>query len=190
MAGGYVWHSTGRGKTLTSFKTAQLATQLDYIDRVLFVVDRQDLDNQTQREYNRFQKDCVKGTVDTAALTARKRGNGRIPGNIPRNAGNDGPYACITRPFILRAIAHDSMAYGRSVIERIALPEQAHTYTIGANDTTLIGTERTGKQREQCRFPVTVAPHDTDAIARIDAERHTVEHYFRGKLDPNFFTTK
>ena len=71
VAGGYVWHSTGSGKTLTSFKTAQLATQLDYIDRVLFVVDRQDLDNQTQREYNRFQKDCVKGTVDTAALTAQ-----------------------------------------------------------------------------------------------------------------------
>ncbi|MBQ7190816.1 MAG: type I restriction endonuclease subunit R [Kiritimatiellae bacterium] len=70
-AGGYVWHSTGSGKTLTSFKTAQLATKLDYIDRVLFVVDRQDLDNQTQREYNRFQKDCVKGTVDTAALTAQ-----------------------------------------------------------------------------------------------------------------------
>ena len=68
-AGGYVWHSTGSGKTLTSFKTAQLATRLDYIDRVLFVVDRQDLDNQTQKEYNRFQKDCVKGTVDTGALT-------------------------------------------------------------------------------------------------------------------------
>ena len=68
-AGGYIWHSTGSGKTLTSFKTAQLATKLDYIDRVLFVVDRQDLDNQTQREYNKFQKDCVKGTVDTGALT-------------------------------------------------------------------------------------------------------------------------
>jgi type I restriction enzyme R subunit len=68
-AGGYVWHSTGSGKTLTSFKTAQLATKLNYVDRVLFVVDRQDLDNQTQKEYNKFQKDCVKGTVDTAALT-------------------------------------------------------------------------------------------------------------------------
>lgn len=70
-AGGYIWHSTGSGKTLTSFKTAQLATKLDYIDRVLFVVDRQDLDNQTQKEYNKFQKDCVKGTVDTGALTAQ-----------------------------------------------------------------------------------------------------------------------
>ena len=68
-AGGYVWHSTGSGKTLTSFKTAILATQNPAVDRVLFVVDRQDLDNQTQREYNKFQKDCVKGTVDTGALT-------------------------------------------------------------------------------------------------------------------------
>ena len=70
-AGGYIWHSTGSGKTLTSFKTAQLATKLDGVERVLFVVDRQDLDNQTQREYNRFQRDCVKGTVDTGALTAQ-----------------------------------------------------------------------------------------------------------------------
>ena len=70
-AGGYVWHSTGSGKTLTSFKTAVLATELENLDKVLFVVDRQDLDNQTQREYNRFQKDCVKGTADTKALRAQ-----------------------------------------------------------------------------------------------------------------------
>ena len=70
-AGGYVWHSTGSGKTLTSFKTAQLATGLREVDRVLFVVDRQDLDNQTQREYNKFQKDCVKGMASTEALRAQ-----------------------------------------------------------------------------------------------------------------------
>jgi len=55
-AGGYIWHTTGSGKTLTSFKTAQLASQLDYIDKVLFVVDRKDLDSQTQKEYDRFFK--------------------------------------------------------------------------------------------------------------------------------------
>ena len=55
-AGGYIWHTTGSGKTLTSFKTAQLATNLDYIDKVLFVVDRKDLDYQTMKEYDRFQK--------------------------------------------------------------------------------------------------------------------------------------
>ena len=55
-AGGYIWHTTGSGKTLTSFKTAQLATKLDYIDKVLFVVDRKDLDYQTMKEYDRFKK--------------------------------------------------------------------------------------------------------------------------------------
>ena len=70
-AGGYIWHSTGSGKTLTSFKTALLASQLDYVDKVMFVVDRQDLDDQTQREYDKFQKGCVAGTANTKALTAQ-----------------------------------------------------------------------------------------------------------------------
>ena len=70
-AGGYIWHSTGSGKTLTSFKTAQLASKLDYVDKVLFVVDRQDLDDQTQREYDKFQRGCVAGTANTKALTAQ-----------------------------------------------------------------------------------------------------------------------
>ena len=55
-AGGYIWHTTGSGKTLTSFKTAQLASNLEYIDKVLFVVDRKDLDYQTMKEYDRFEK--------------------------------------------------------------------------------------------------------------------------------------
>ena len=55
-AGGYIWHTTGSGKTLTSFKTAQIASALPYIDKVLFVVDRKDLDYQTMKEYDRFQK--------------------------------------------------------------------------------------------------------------------------------------
>ena len=54
--GGYIWHTTGSGKTLTSFKTAQLACDLCYIDKVLFVVDRKDLDYQTMREYDKFEK--------------------------------------------------------------------------------------------------------------------------------------
>ena len=55
-AGGYIWHTTGSGKTLTSFKTAQLAQGLKFIDKVLFVVDRKDLDYQTMKEYDRFEK--------------------------------------------------------------------------------------------------------------------------------------
>ena len=67
-AGGYIWHTTGSGKTLTSFKTAQLATNLDYIDKVLFVVDRKDLDYQTMKEYDKFQKGAANGNRNTKIL--------------------------------------------------------------------------------------------------------------------------
>ncbi len=68
-AGGYVWHTTGSGKTLTSFKTAQLASKLPSVDKVLFVVDRKDLDYQTMREYDRFQKGAANSNASTAVLT-------------------------------------------------------------------------------------------------------------------------
>ena len=67
-AGGFIWHTTGSGKTLTSFKTAQLATKLDYIDKVLFVVDRKDLDYQTMKEYDRFEKGAANSNKSTAIL--------------------------------------------------------------------------------------------------------------------------
>lgn len=67
-AGGYIWHTTGSGKTLTSFKTAQLATGLDFIDKVLFVVDRKDLDYQTMQEYDRFQKGAANSNKSTKVL--------------------------------------------------------------------------------------------------------------------------
>lgn len=66
--GGYIWHTTGSGKTLTSFKTAQLASGLPYIDKVLFVVDRKDLDYQTMKEYNRFEEGAADGNSSTAVL--------------------------------------------------------------------------------------------------------------------------
>lgn len=66
--GGYVWHTTGSGKTLTSFKTARMATELDFIDKVFFVVDRKDLDYQTMKEYQRFSPDSVNGSNSTAEL--------------------------------------------------------------------------------------------------------------------------
>jgi type I restriction enzyme R subunit len=68
-AGGYVWHTTGSGKTLTSFKAAQLARQLPYVDKVLFVVDRKDLDYQTMREYERFEKGAANSNTSTRVLT-------------------------------------------------------------------------------------------------------------------------
>jgi len=66
--GGYIWHTTGSGKTLTSFKTAQLASKLDYIDKVLFVVDRKDLDYQTMKEYDRFKKGAANSNTSTSVL--------------------------------------------------------------------------------------------------------------------------
>jgi len=67
-AGGYVWHTTGSGKTLTSFKAAQLASRLPSVDKVLFVVDRKDLDYQTMREYDRFEKGAANSNASTAVL--------------------------------------------------------------------------------------------------------------------------
>ena len=67
-AGGYVWHTTGSGKTLTSFKTAQLASRLNFVDKVLFVVDRKDLDYQTIKEYDRFQKGSANSNTSTAIM--------------------------------------------------------------------------------------------------------------------------
>ena len=68
QSGGYIWHTTGSGKTLTSFKVAQIATKLDFIDKVFFVVDRKDLDYQTMKEYQRFSPDSVNGSNSTAGL--------------------------------------------------------------------------------------------------------------------------
>ncbi|GHT41210.1 hypothetical protein AGMMS49921_03930 [Endomicrobiia bacterium] len=67
-AGGYVWHTTGSGKTLTSFKTAQIASSLEYIDKVLFVVDRKDLDYQTIREYDKYENGAASSNTNTAIL--------------------------------------------------------------------------------------------------------------------------
>lgn len=78
--GGYIWHTTGSGKTLTSFKTAQIASKLPYIDKVLFVVDRKDLDYQTMKEYDRFEKGAANSNTSTAVLQRQledrdRRGN-------------------------------------------------------------------------------------------------------------------
>ena len=73
-AGGYIWHTTGSGKTLTSFKTARLASDLPYIDKVLFVVDRKDLDYQTMKEYDRFEKGAANSNSSTAILERQLRG--------------------------------------------------------------------------------------------------------------------
>lgn len=75
---GYIWHTTGAGKTLTSFKTAQLASEIDGVDKVIFVVDRRDLDTQTQSEYEAFEKGAVDGTDNTFELIKRLGGGSKI----------------------------------------------------------------------------------------------------------------
>ena len=72
-AGGYIWHTTGSGKTLTSFKTARIASQLSYINKVLFVVDRKDLDYQTMKEYDRFEKGAANSNSSTTVLERQLR---------------------------------------------------------------------------------------------------------------------
>ena len=74
-AGGYIWHTTGSGKTLTSFKTAQIASNLEFIDKVLFVVDRKDLDYQTMKEYDRFEKGAANGNRSTKILQKQLEDN-------------------------------------------------------------------------------------------------------------------
>ncbi|MBR2124642.1 MAG: DEAD/DEAH box helicase family protein [Acetobacter sp.] len=69
--GGFIWHTTGAGKTLTSFKTARIASRLDFIDKVLFFIDRQDLDYQTMKEYDRFEKEAANNTKSTRILEER-----------------------------------------------------------------------------------------------------------------------
>ena len=75
---GYIWHTTGAGKTLTSFKAAQLVSELDDVDKVMFVVDRHDLDTQTQSEYEAFEPNAVDGTDNTDELVKRLHSNSKI----------------------------------------------------------------------------------------------------------------
>ena len=74
-SGGYIWHTTGSGKTLTSFKTSQLASKLDFIDKVLFVVDRKDLDYQTMKEYDRFKEGAANSNTSTKVLEEQLHNN-------------------------------------------------------------------------------------------------------------------
>lgn len=96
-AGGYIWHTTGSGKTLTSFKTAQMASKLSFIDKVLFVVDRKDLDYQTMKEYDRFEKGAANSNTSTAILKKQLMDDGakiiittiqKLATFIKKNAGN------------------------------------------------------------------------------------------------------
>ncbi len=75
---GYIWHTTGSGKTLTSFKTSQILTQMPQVHKVVFVVDRKDLDYQTTKEFNSFSKGSIDGTNDTSTLVKQLTGDAKL----------------------------------------------------------------------------------------------------------------
>ena len=100
-AGGYVWHTTGSGKTLTSFKTAQLASKLPSVDKVLFVVDRKDLDYQTMREYDRFEKGAANSNTSTSVLKKQLENLRRLPRLI--DGGRDIP------PVVVQPVVSDRL---------------------------------------------------------------------------------
>lgn len=81
---GYIWHTTGSGKTLTSFKTAQILSTLEEVDRVVFVVDRKDLDYQTAKEFDAFLRGSVDSTGDTKSLLNQFLGSRPVPKKSPK----------------------------------------------------------------------------------------------------------
>ena len=99
-AGGYIWHTTGSGKTLTSFKTAQLATMLDGVDKVLFVVDRKDLDYQTMREYDKFAKGAANSNSNTKILEEQLS----KPNGINLSIRGDNNEPIVNRPIVVTTI--------------------------------------------------------------------------------------
>ena len=123
-AGGYIWHTTGSGKTLTSFKTARTASQLPYIDKVLFVVDRKDLDYQTMKEYDRFEKGCANSNTSTAVLKKQLEDpNARIIITTIQKLSN----------FVGRNKAHD--VYNRHVV---LIFDECHRSQFGDMRTAIV----------------------------------------------------
>ena len=123
-AGGYIWHTTGSGKTLTSFKTARTASQLPYIDKVLFVVDRKDLDYQTMKEYDRFEKGCANSNTSTAILKKQLEDpNARIIITTIQKLSN----------FVGRNKAHD--VYNRHVV---LIFDECHRSQFGDMRTAIV----------------------------------------------------
>lgn len=96
---GYIWHTTGSGKTLTSFKAAQILTQLPEVHKVVFVVDRKDLDTQTAKEFNSFSKGSIDSTTDTKTLVQQLTGNNKLIVTTIQKLNN-----AITKPYYLKAM--------------------------------------------------------------------------------------
>ena len=130
--GGYIWHTTGSGKTLTSFKTAQLATKLPYIDKVLFVVDRKDLDYQTMKEYDRFEKGAANSNTSTRILKKQL----------------EDPNARIIITTIQKLDKFIAQNTNHSVYDKhvVIIFDECHRSQFGDMHEVIVGNPQTGKQ--------------------------------------------
>lgn len=162
--GGYIWHTTGSGKTLTSFKTARQASKLPYIDKVLFVVDRKDLDYQTMKEYDRFEKGAANSNTSTAVLA--------------RQLADDNARIIITTiqklaTFIKRNPAHE--VYGKHVV---LIFDECHRSQFGDMRTAIVKSFR-----KYHIFGFTGTPiFALNASAQRDARFFTTEQTFGDQL--------
>lgn len=163
-AGGFIWHTTGSGKTLTSFKTARLASQLDFIDKVLFVVDRKDLDYQTMKEYDRFEKGAANSNTSTAILKKQlENPNAKIIITTIQKLAN----------FIKRNQQHD--VYNKKIV---IIFDECHRSQFGDMHTDIIK-----HFKKYYLFGFTGTPiFAKNAGARKNAQLMTTEQAFGDKL--------
>ena len=162
--GGFIWHTTGSGKTLTSFKTARLASQLDFIDKVLFVVDRKDLDYQTMKEYDRFEKGAANSNTSTAILKKQlENPNSKIIITTIQKLAN----------FIKRNQQHD--VYNKEIV---IIFDECHRSQFGDMHTDIIK-----HFKKYYLFGFTGTPiFAKNAGARKNAQLMTTEQAFGDKL--------
>lgn len=162
--GGFIWHTTGSGKTLTSFKTARLASQLDFVDKVLFVVDRKDLDYQTMKEYDRFEKGAANSNTSTAVLKKQlENPNAKIIITTIQKLAN----------FIKRNQQHD--VYNKEIV---IIFDECHRSQFGDMHTDIIK-----HFKKYYLFGFTGTPiFAKNAGARKNAQLMTTEQAFGDKL--------
>ena len=162
--GGFIWHTTGSGKTLTSFKTARLASQLDFVDKVLFVVDRKDLDYQTMKEYDRFEKGSANSNTSTAILKKQlENPNAKIIITTIQKLAN----------FIKRNQQHD--VYNKEIV---IIFDECHRSQFGDMHTDIIK-----HFKKYYLFGFTGTPiFAKNAGARKNAQLMTTEQAFGDKL--------
>lgn len=162
--GGFIWHTTGSGKTLTSFKTARLASQLDFVDKVLFVVDRKDLDYQTMKEYDRFEKGAANSNTSTAILKKQlENPNAKIIITTIQKLAN----------FIKRNQQHD--VYNKEIV---IIFDECHRSQFGDMHTDIIK-----HFKKYSLFGFTGTPiFAKNAGARKNAQLMTTEQAFGDKL--------